>query len=100
MRGNGVLKGEENTQTNEKESDNSFMEEKITERSLRVGERKGRNANEIFEENLIFGDAKIGQLMSISMPKDQAKVWFGNPPPDLTLEARLRGADWIYRRSC
>ncbi len=51
---------------------------------------------EIYEQNLIFSDAKIGELMSISMPSDQAKVWFGNPPPDLTLEARLRGPDWIY----
>lgn len=51
---------------------------------------------EIFEENLIDGDAKIGELMTIAMPKDQAKVWFGNPPPDLTLSARLRGPDWLY----
>ncbi len=52
--------------------------------------------NEIFEENLMFGDAKIGQLMDISMPADQAKTWFGNTPPDLTLVARLRGPDWLY----
>jgi ubiquinol-cytochrome c reductase cytochrome c1 subunit len=52
--------------------------------------------NEIFEENLIFGDAKIGELMSIAMPEDQAKVWFGTAPPDLTLTARLRGPDWLY----
>jgi len=52
--------------------------------------------NKIFEENLLVGDVKIGQLMSISMSADQAKTWFGNPPPDLTLSARLRGPDWIY----
>lgn len=52
--------------------------------------------HEIFEKNLIFGEAKIGQLMTISMPEDQAKVWFGSAPPDLTLSARLRGPDWIY----
>lgn len=51
---------------------------------------------EIFEENLLDGEAKIGQLMTVSMASDQAKVWFGNPPPDLTLIARLRGADWLY----
>lgn len=50
----------------------------------------------IFEENLLVGDTKIGQLMTISMAEDQAKLWFGNPPPDLTLSARLRGPDWIY----
>lgn len=50
----------------------------------------------IFEENLLVGDVKIGQLMKIAMSSDQAKVWFGNPPPDLTLSARLRGPDWLY----
>lgn len=52
--------------------------------------------NELYEQNLIFGDAKIGELMTIAMPAGDAKSWFGNPPPDLTLEARLRGADWLY----
>lgn len=52
--------------------------------------------HDIFMENLVYGGAKIGQLMEISMPSDQAKIWFGNPPPDLTLSARLRGPDWLY----
>ncbi len=52
--------------------------------------------NSVYEENLIFGDAKIGELMHIAMPAADAKNWFGNPPPDLTLEGRLRGADWLY----
>ena len=30
------------------------------------------------------------------MPVSLAKEWFGSPPPDLTLEARLRGSDWLY----
>tara|TARA_R110001592_G_scaffold140266_6_gene361068 strand:- start:5940 stop:6698 length:759 start_codon:yes stop_codon:yes gene_type:complete len=50
----------------------------------------------VFEENILIGETKIGQLMTISMATEQAKLWFGNPPPDLTLSARLRGADWIY----
>ncbi len=52
--------------------------------------------NEIYEENLIFGDAKIGELMTISMSKEQASTWFGSAPPDLTLSARLRGPEWLY----
>ena len=51
---------------------------------------------EIFEENLIFTGAKFGELMKNSMSKDMAEEWFGAPPPDLTLESRLRGEDWIY----
>ena len=30
------------------------------------------------------------------MDRGDAESWFGAPPPDLTLEARLRGTDWIY----
>ena len=53
--------------------------------------------NELVEQYLIFdSNKKIGEHMTISMSSDDAKGWFGNPPPDLTLEARLRGADWVY----
>ncbi|WP_166252056.1 cytochrome c1 [Marinobacter salicampi] len=51
---------------------------------------------ELFEENLIFTGAKIGELIEIGMDQDMAANWFGNAPPDLTLESRLRGEDWIY----
>ena len=30
------------------------------------------------------------------MPSESAAKWFGAPPPDLTLVARVRGADWLY----
>ena len=51
---------------------------------------------DMFQENLIFGDQKLGDLISIGMDSKESKVWFGNTPPDLTLEAGLRGPDWIY----
>jgi ubiquinol-cytochrome c reductase cytochrome c1 subunit len=64
-------------------------------RYKRVSDDLGIPAN-LYEENLIFTGAKIGELMKISMNKDMAAVWFGAPPPDLTLETRLRGEDWVY----
>ncbi len=48
------------------------------------------------EENLIRGGAKIGETMNIAMDPNDAKNWFGAPPPDLSLGARLRGSDWVY----
>ena len=51
---------------------------------------------DMFEENLIFGDQKIGDLIQVGMDPKEAKEWFGNTPPDLTLEAGLRGPDWVY----
>ena len=46
--------------------------------------------------NLIFDGSKIGELMEISLTKEDAINWIGAYPPDLTLEARLRRPDWIY----
>jgi len=51
---------------------------------------------DLFQENLIFGDQKLGDLINIGMDAKASKTWFGNTPPDLTLEAGLRGPDWIY----
>lgn len=51
---------------------------------------------DIFQEHLMFTDAKIGELMTNSMGSEEAKEWFGAPPPDLTLVARVRGTDWLY----
>lgn len=45
---------------------------------------------------MIKTDAKIGDLMVSAMPQAQAAKWFGAPPPDLTLVARVRGSDWLY----
>ena len=47
-------------------------------------------------DNLILGDAKIGDVMSIAMRPADAKAWFGAPPPDLSVESRVRGRDWLY----
>lgn len=44
----------------------------------------------------MFTDAKIGDLMENAIPPVDAAKWFGAPPPDLTLVARVRGADWVY----
>ena len=44
----------------------------------------------------MFATDKIGDTMTIAMRPADAKAWFGAPPPDLTVEARVRGADWLY----
>jgi ubiquinol-cytochrome c reductase cytochrome c1 subunit len=47
-------------------------------------------------DNLVTTDSKFADTMSISMDSDQAKIWFGKTPPDLSLIGRSRGADWVY----
>ena len=55
-------------------------------------------SEEDIKDNLVFTDSKIGDQMTIAMPNAQAANWFGAPPPDLTLMARIRhgGADYLY----
>ncbi len=47
-------------------------------------------------ENMIFTGRKFGDTMTVALTVDQGKEWFGAPPPDLSVKARARGANWIY----
>jgi len=47
-------------------------------------------------DNLMFATDKFGSTMTVAMSKADATAWFGAPPPDLSVEARVRGADWLY----
>ncbi|GAB3011664.1 cytochrome c1 [Bowmanella dokdonensis] len=51
---------------------------------------------EMGQANLQFTGEKVGDYMKNAMPKESAAKWFGAAPPDLTLVARVRGADWLY----
>ncbi len=55
-----------------------------------------RLTGEIVRNNLMFTEGKLGDQMRVAMPIESAKQWFGTPVPDLTLEAKLRGSDWLY----
>lgn len=58
---------------------------------------------EQIKNNLIFTDAKVGDLMKSAMEAKDAKEWLGAAPPDLTLITRSRsaagqgtGSDYVY----
>ena len=59
-------------------------------------------SEQMIKDNLMFTADKIGEPMRIAMQRDEAKVWFGAAPPDLTVISRSRasefgsGADWLY----
>ncbi|GGP27743.1 cytochrome c1 [Silvimonas amylolytica] len=48
------------------------------------------------KKNLMFATDKVGNPMRVAMQVSDAKVWLGAAPPDLSVEARARGADWLY----
>ena len=50
----------------------------------------------LVEKYMMFTSDKIGDPIDAKVnQKDQAK-WFGNAPPDLSLETRFRSPDWVY----
>jgi ubiquinol-cytochrome c reductase cytochrome c1 subunit len=67
--------------------------------SLMRYERMGKDlgiSEELVSENLMFTGGKVGELMTVATAPADAKEWFGTVPPDLTVIARSRGADWLY----
>lgn len=51
---------------------------------------------------LIFGNQKVGDVMTVAMRPADSKLWFGKTPPDLSVITRARtsfeykGTDYIY----
>jgi ubiquinol-cytochrome c reductase cytochrome c1 subunit len=53
-------------------------------------------ADQLVVDNLMFVTDKIGNTMEVAMRAADAERWFGVAPPDLSVIARSRGADWLY----
>lgn len=64
-------------------------------RYSQMGKGLGLTEDQV-QDNLMFAADKIAQPMDVAMSLSDAKRWFGNPPPDLSVVARSRGADWLY----
>ena len=60
--------------------------------------RMGADLNipdDILKKNLMYTSDKPGDQIRVAMPA-ASEQWFGRVPPDLSLETRARGADWVY----
>ena len=75
-------------------SANSLRYNKLTELGI---------TEEEIKKNLLFSTDKVGDTMSIAMPKADANKWFGAAPPDMSVIARAKsvnlgasGTDYIY----
>jgi len=47
-------------------------------------------------DNLMFNADKTFETIRAAMPANDAARWYGKAPPDLSLMARARGADYVY----
>lgn len=67
------------------------------QRYSRMAEDIGLTQDEV-EKNLMFTDAKFGELMNTGLDPKQANAWLGKAPPDLSVVTRTKaeGADWVY----
>ncbi|HVE48417.1 MAG TPA: cytochrome c1 [Casimicrobiaceae bacterium] len=43
-----------------------------------------------------FVPTKVGETMQSALRVQDGKAWFGAAPPDLSVEARVRGTQWLY----
>ncbi len=48
------------------------------------------------KDNLLMAGEKVGDTKQVAIDPKEAKKWFGATPPDLSVEVRARGADWLY----
>jgi ubiquinol-cytochrome c reductase cytochrome c1 subunit len=61
--------------------------------------RLGRDlgiTEEVLKKNFMFGTDKPGETMTVAMNPADGEKWFGVAPPDLSVTARARGAEWLY----
>ncbi len=47
-------------------------------------------------DNLMFNAEKTFETIKSSMPPADAARWYGTAPPDMSLMARAKGADYVY----
>jgi ubiquinol-cytochrome c reductase cytochrome c1 subunit len=52
---------------------------------------------DLLEKNILPPGDKPANYILTSMPAADAEAWFGKTPPDLSLIARSRGKDYLYR---
>ena len=53
-------------------------------------------SEEQLTDNLMFNAEKPFETINAAMPAEDAARWFGQPPPDLSLMARAKGADYVF----
>lgn len=73
-------------------TDLGLTEQQIAENLLFVG----RFEQDDDGGNVQYAPAKVGDTMQVAFRAQDAKSWFGAPPPDLSVIARVRGAEWLY----
>lgn len=67
----------------------SFMRYNRVARDLGIPEK-------VVASQMMFTTDKVGDLMQVALKPADGEAWFGVAPPDLSVIARARGANWLY----
>lgn len=73
-----------------------YLRYKDMAKDIGIVDQKGKVLTDAVKSNLMFVGDRIEDQMRTSMTKGEGSNWFGIAPPDLSLEVRYRGADWVY----
>jgi len=60
-----------------------------------IGKDLGLSDEQLID-NLMFNAEKTFETIQAAMPSDEAARWYGTAPPDMSLMARAKGADYVY----
>jgi len=60
-----------------------------------IGKYLGLSEEQLVD-NLMFNAEKTFETIQASMPAEDAARWYGTAPPDMSLMARAKGADYIF----
>ncbi|HET6631103.1 MAG TPA: cytochrome c1 [Rhodanobacteraceae bacterium] len=64
-------------------------------RYSRMAEDLGLTKEQVMRD-LNFTNARFDDHIVSAMPEEDAAKWFGKAPPDLSLEVRAKGPDWVF----
>ena len=65
-------------------------------KGIQITDESGKVLDQIVKDNLMFVGKTLNSPILTAMTASDAANWFGMAPPDLTLEVRYRGAQWLY----
>jgi ubiquinol-cytochrome c reductase cytochrome c1 subunit len=65
-------------------------------KGIQITDESGKVLDQIVKDNLMFTSTALNSPILTAMKASDAANWFGVAPPDLTLEVRYRGAQWLY----
>lgn len=73
----------------------SYLDYKRMALDIGIVKKNGEVDALLLKQNLIFSGVDARAPIKTALPPDDAKIWFGVVPPDLSLYARIKGASWL-----